>query len=174
VEEERIEIPKPDGHDCFACGTANPIGLNLHFYRRDGAICTDITLGRYYVGWQNMAHGGIISTILDEVMSWTLIYHRRSFFVTRKMGLKFIKPVMVGVPLTAKGRLREEGDERTVQIIAELFDDEGKILARSTGEFVLLSREKMALVPEDAKNEMAEIFARLDSTNGERVAQSKE
>jgi acyl-coenzyme A thioesterase PaaI-like protein len=162
-KEERIEIPKPEGHDCFACGTANPIGLKLHFYRRDGAICTDITLGKYYVGWQNMAHGGIISTILDEVMSWTLIYHKRSFFVTRKMGLKFIKPVMVGVPLTAKGRLREEENGRTVKIIAELFDDEGKILARSTGEFVLLSKERMALVPEDAKNEMAEIFARLES-----------
>ena len=63
-------IPKLEGYNCFACGTANPIGLNLHFYLRGGYLCSDITLGKNYEGWENMAHGGIVSTLLDEVMSW--------------------------------------------------------------------------------------------------------
>ena len=78
-EGERVEIQKLQGHHCFACGTANPIGLNLNFYRLDNAVCSDITLGKNHEGWENMVHGGIISTLLDEVMSWSIIYFKRVF-----------------------------------------------------------------------------------------------
>jgi len=77
-EQKRIEIRKPEGHFCFACGTDNPIGLHLHFYRLGNAVCTDITLGKYHEGWQDIAHGGIISTLLDEVMSWAVMVSKRT------------------------------------------------------------------------------------------------
>ena len=32
-EGEKIPIEKLEGHTCFACGTGNPIGLHLQFYR---------------------------------------------------------------------------------------------------------------------------------------------
>ena len=100
-------ISKVKGYHCFACGTANPIGLNLNFYRLGDTVCSDITLGRSYEGWENLVHGGIISTLLDEVMSWTIIYFKKVFFVTRKMDVKYIKPVKVGMPLTVKGKLMD-------------------------------------------------------------------
>jgi uncharacterized protein (TIGR00369 family) len=161
---ERVELPKVEGYNCFACGTANPIGLNLHFYRNGETVCTDITLGKYHVGWQNMAHGGILSTMLDEVMSWTIIYFKRVFFVTRKMDLKYIKPVMIGVPLTVKGRILEEGRHNTIRVAGEIFDDQGKILARSTGQFVILPKERLDLVPEDLKEEMQKLFELFGDT----------
>ena len=55
-------------------------------------------------GWENMVHGGIISALLDEVMSWAIMYHKKTFLVTRKMSIKYIRPVPVETPLTAKGR----------------------------------------------------------------------
>ena len=102
---EKRPIPKPEGYYCFACGTANPIGLNLEFYRSGDKVCTDITLGEYHVGWSNISHGGILSTLLDEVMSWAVLYFKRIFFVTRKMQVKYIRPVMVGTPLTVAGQV---------------------------------------------------------------------
>jgi acyl-coenzyme A thioesterase PaaI-like protein len=156
--DERIAIPKLQGHSCFACGTANPIGLNLHFYRSDESICTDITLGKYHEGWQNMAHGGIISTLLDEVMSWTIIYFKRTFFVTRRMEIKYIRPVLVGVPLTVKGRLTREKKEPLVGAIAEVFDGGGQLLAKAAGEFVELAKDKLELVPEELKEDMVCLF----------------
>lgn len=45
---ERIDLPKLENHNCFACGAANPIGLNLHFYYIGESICADVTLGPYY------------------------------------------------------------------------------------------------------------------------------
>ncbi|MBN2034353.1 MAG: PaaI family thioesterase [Deltaproteobacteria bacterium] len=162
MNDERIEIPKLQGHSCFACGTANPIGLNLQFYRSDDSICTDVTLNKYHEGWENMAHGGIISTLLDEVMSWTIIYFRRIFFVTRRMEIKYIRPVLVEVPLTVKGRLAREKNEPLIGAIAEVFDERRQLLAKATGEFVELPKDKLELVPEALKADMVSLFNRFE------------
>lgn len=158
---ERVEIPKVQGHSCFACGTANPIGLNLQFYRSGDAVCADITLGKYHEGWENMAHGGIISTLLDEVMSWTILYFKRVFFVTRKMEVKYVKPVLIGVPLTVRGRLVNERRARFIGVQAEILDGEGTVLSRATGDFVKLPAASLAVVPEGLKRDMEELFKRF-------------
>jgi uncharacterized protein (TIGR00369 family) len=158
MKEEKVRIPQLEGQTCFACGTANPIGLKLKFYRSNDAVCTDITLGKYYEGWANMAHGGIISTLLDETMSWAIMYLKRAFFVTRKMEIKYVKPVLVGKPLNVKGTLLDSSDELKIRAKAEIRDDEGKILARSTGEFVVLPKDQLSMVPEEMKKEMTALF----------------
>ena len=160
---ERIDLPKVRGHSCFACGTANPIGLNLEFYRSGDAVCADIILGKYHEGWENMAHGGIISTLLDEVMSWTILYFKRIFFVTRKMEVKYVKPVVIGTPLTVRGKLIKEKREGFVEVQAEIRDEGGKILCKAVGEFVELPAEKLALVPEGVKRDMEDLFQRFDA-----------
>ena len=158
--EERIKIPKPEGYDCFACGTANPIGLNLQFYRSGDSVCTEITPGKYHVGWANISHGGIISTILDEVMSWTILYFKRVFFVTRRMEVKYIRPVLVGTPLKIRGQLVEGNKfDKKIKVKAEIRDDHGNLLARSTGEFVAINSEDLSPVFNGSKKE---IFSMID------------
>ena len=160
-EKQQLKIEKPQGHHCFACGTANPIGLNMQFYFTDDAICSDITLGRYHEGWQNMAHGGIITTLLDEVMSWAIIYFKRAFFVTRKIDLKYVRPVLIGTPLTVKGWLTDAAESPRIKTVGEIRDDQGRLLVKSTGEFVLLSEKELSHVPDKAKREMLSIFEKL-------------
>ena len=164
IHEEKTDIPKPEGHYCFACGTANPIGLNLRFYRMGDAVCTDVTLGKNHVGWENIAHGGIISTILDEVMSWTVLYFRKVFFLTRKMDIKYIRPVLIETPLTVRGRLLNNEDPKKIMAKGELFNNDGNLLAKSRGEFVSLVKEDLKSVPESLKKEM---FSMIDNMNRE-------
>jgi len=161
MNDKKTPIPQLEGQTCFACGTANPIGLKLKFYSSGDAICTDIKLDKYYEGWTNMAHGGIISTLLDETMSWTIIYFKRVFFVTRKMEVKFIRPILVEKPLTVRGRLLDPPDDLRIKARAEIMDNEGNVLARSTGEFVVLQEEKLSSVPEDMKKEMSALFEKF-------------
>jgi len=163
-EERRIQLPKLEGHYCFACGTANPIGLDLHFYLSGDRICTDITLGKYHVGWQNMVHGGIISTLLDEVMSWTIIYHKRVFFVTRKMEIKYIKPVPIDIPLTVKGSIDAAMRRPFIGAKAEIYDAQGSVLAKGAARFAAIPKEELIEVPEDMKNAMSLLFERFPST----------
>ncbi len=159
---QKVSIEKLQGWYCFACGTANPIGLNLQFYRFGDSICSDITLGKYHEGWQNMAHGGIISTLLDEVMSWAIIYFKKVFFVTRKMEVKYVNPVLVGTPLTVKGMLRDESEPPKLTARAEIRDDNGRLLVRSKGEFVILPKERLTSVPDDLKQDMLSLFRKYE------------
>ena len=161
VDEKRIDIPKLEGHYCFACGTANPIGLKLKFYTLNDRVCADITLGKNHEGWQNMAHGGIISTLLDEVMAWTIMYFKRIFFVTRKMEVKYVRPVLIGVPLTVKGRMMKERKPPYIGAIADILDNKNQILARATGEFVEIQKDKLDLVPDELKQDMMELFGKF-------------
>jgi acyl-coenzyme A thioesterase PaaI-like protein len=161
--EERIPLPRIEGYDCFGCGTNNPIGLRMIFYRQGDAVCSDVILNRHHVGWQNMAHGGIISTLLDEVMAWTVIYRKRSFSVTRRMTVRYQAPVPVDVPLTVRGAIAEECAAGTCRTSGLLLDGEGKTLATGEAEFVLLSAERLTALPEEVKREMTELFERLQS-----------
>jgi acyl-coenzyme A thioesterase PaaI-like protein len=161
-KEERTKIPKPEGYECFACGTANPIGLNLQFYRSGDSVYTEITPGKYHVGWANISHGGIISTILDEVMSWTILYFKRVFFVTRKMEVKYIRPILVGTPLIVIGQLVDENKfDKIIKVKAEIRDDLGNLLARGTGEFVAIDSEDLSPVFNGSKKEIFSMINNL-------------
>ena len=161
-ESERTEIEKPEGHYCFACGTANPIGLNLSFYGIGDAVCTDITLEKVHEGWENMAHGGIVTTLLDEVMSWAIMYSKKVFLVTRNMKIKYIRPVMIGTPLTITGRLTDDSEPPKIRAKAEIRDAEGRLFVRSSAEFVELSKKELATVPEGMKEQMLSLFQKFE------------
>lgn len=154
-------LPKPQGHHCFACGTDNPHGLNLTFYPAGDTVCADVTLDRYRVGWEGIAHGGIVSTLLDEVMSWTIIYFRRVFFVTRQMEVRYLKPVPVETPLTVCGRMGEERRAPRIEVKADLLAEDGSRLAYSKGEYVKLAEEKLSMIPSGLKAEMQSLFDRF-------------
>lgn len=163
--EDKIKIKKPEGYLCFACGTANPIGLNLEFYISNNKVVTEVTLSRYHVGWSDIAHGGIISTILDEVMSWTILYFKRYFFVTRKLEIKYIKPVKTGVPLVASGSIQTCcADEKVLTVTGELRDNHNTLLAKAKGEFIKINREEIQPGFKDSEKEIFSLIDELEKT----------
>ena len=162
IGEDKVNIQKPQGYNCFACGTANPIGLNLQFYRFGDAVFSDITLGKNHEGWENVAHGGIVSTLLDEVMSWSIMYFKKVFLVTRKMEVKYIRPVLIGTPLVVKGEVIDDSEPPKIRARAYIRDDERNLLVRSTGEFIELPKDKLSAVPEGLKEEMLSLFENFE------------
>ena len=68
------------------------------------------------------------------------------------MQVRYLKPVPVEIPLTAKGTITSEGKSRTCKAEAVLLDGEGNVLAKSEGDFAVLSSEKLTVLPEDYKN----------------------
>ena len=89
-------------HNCFACGGENPIGMRLHIVLGDGTASTTWTVGHDYVGWSDKAHGGIIATLLDEVMAWAPSSFD-SWAVTAEMSVRYRSPASPGEELTATG-----------------------------------------------------------------------
>jgi acyl-CoA thioesterase FadM len=94
-------------------------------------------------------------------MSWTVMCTKKTFFVTRKMHVKYIRSVSIEKPLKVIGMLTGESKPPKVTAKAEIRDDTGSLLVRSSGEFVLLPEEKLTTVPETFKAEMNALFGRL-------------
>ena len=92
--------------------------------------------------------------MLDELMSWAVLYFKRKFFLTRKMQVKYIRPVIVEKPLTIKGSILDDSNSRKVKAKSELFDKQGNLLSKGSGEFILLSKEELTSVPERLKEEI--------------------
>ncbi|HLI51556.1 MAG TPA: PaaI family thioesterase [Thermomicrobiaceae bacterium] len=128
-------------HGCFGCGELNSIGLKLKFYRdRDGGVRTRFVPRVEHEGYQHMTHGGIISTILDEAMSWAVVSSGR-LAVTAKMEVRFRRPVVVEEPIEVTARVtRDRG--RTIQTAAEMRDESGEVLASATGSFMRVSDDQ--------------------------------
>jgi acyl-coenzyme A thioesterase PaaI-like protein len=161
MNDVRETIAKLEGYNCFACGTENPIGLNLQFYVSGKYVCSDVALRKNYEGWENMAHGGIVSTLLDEVMSWAVIYFKRIFFVTRSMRIKYLKPVPLETSLTVKAHILDEKRGRINNVRGFIQDQETNTLVKGEATFARLSDTELYLVPERLKKDMEDLFERL-------------
>jgi acyl-coenzyme A thioesterase PaaI-like protein len=165
-DDERIPLPKIDGYRCFACGVANPVGLRMAFYCQGKTVCSDLVLHDNHAGWENMAHGGIIATVLDEVMGWTVIALRRRFFVTRSMEIRYLRQVPVGEPVTAVGELETPCRSRECRVKGVLVDGRGIPLAESRAQMVLLPPQKLVRMPEHSIEVMERLFAELEQLLG--------
>lgn len=131
--------PRSDGK-CFACGPDNPIGLKMKFYTDETAIMSWISIPEDLCGWNTIAHGGILSAMLDEVMSWTAIYFLKKLILTKSITVNFIKPVSVGQELKVVGKVREHVSEREAIMEGSIYHD-GMLCSSSEGKFALFTPE---------------------------------
>lgn len=122
-------------HHCFACGTLNEHGLGIVLHVEPRRAWSEVTLDRHSQGWDGIAHGGIICTILDEVMAWSLAAED-NWGVTARMQVDFRRPVEIGRPLRAEGWI-VNARRRVIDTAGQLLDAvEGTILATATGVYV--------------------------------------
>lgn len=124
-----------DPHHCFACGTLNTNGLGLVLHLEPGRSWTEVTLDRRFQGWDGIAHGGITTTILDEVMAWALVA-TDNWGLTARLSVEFRKPVPIGAPIRADGWITASR-RRLVETAARIVDvATGAELATATGVYV--------------------------------------
>jgi len=119
---------------CFACGSANPKGLHLSFRFEGEEYVCDFELAQEYQGWTNIAHGGIVSTVLDEVMTRGL-WERGISAVTAEMTIRLKKPVPVLQPCQARSRVVSTR-KRIHEVEAEITLLDGAVAATSRGKFL--------------------------------------
>ena len=144
VRATRPAIETPGGtfafepHNCFACGTLNAGGLGLAMHVEPGRSWTELALDRRFEGWDGIIHGGILCTILDEVMAWALV-GEDNWGVTARMAVEFKRPVGVGVPIRAEGWMTRSR-RRIVDAAGHILDAaSGERLATATGVFLAAS-----------------------------------
>jgi acyl-coenzyme A thioesterase PaaI-like protein len=103
---------------CFACGPANPIGLQIKFLVSGNQCTAEFTPNENHVGFQNTVHGGIIYTALDDVTA-NILYQQGRKAHTARCEIRYRQPCAVGEKLHIKGWIESER-RRLVMLKAEI------------------------------------------------------
>jgi len=130
------DLIAPEGV-CFGCGSKNIHGLKLKSYwdvDKVHLIAKHLPDARY-VGWPALVYGGLISCLIDCHSNWTaMAYHYRAEAreagtlpridcVTGTLGVKYIKPTPLDVPLSLKACLAGEVGRKT-RVLCEVYAGE--------------------------------------------------
>lgn len=122
-----------DGY-CFACGPKNPIGLKLDFAFDGSTIKTVCTPRKEHQGYKNIVHGGIISTLLDEVMV-NLAIKMAIPAVTVQMNIRLKKALMVGKEIKVSAEITRD-TKKILEAYAKAVTSDGTIIADATGKMM--------------------------------------
>lgn len=83
-----------EGYQCFGCCPENPAGVHMEFYEDGDDIVCFWRPQAHFQGWVDTLHGGIQSTLIDEIASWVVFRKLQTTGVTNKLEVKFLKPIM--------------------------------------------------------------------------------
>jgi uncharacterized protein (TIGR00369 family) len=120
---------------CFCCGADNVHGLHLAVtYPEKGTAESVLVIPQWFSGWKSMTHGGLLSTLLDEIMAHACIGTARRA-VTAELTVRFHKPVETGATIRAVGKVSEVRG-KLIAPQGWLYDAEGNAVASATARFI--------------------------------------
>ncbi|PYU25193.1 MAG: PaaI family thioesterase [Acidobacteria bacterium] len=136
-------MSEPDpANPCFGCGGGNARGMRLAFEFDESSqrVIGRFRLGPEYQGATGFIHGGIIATVLDEVMS-KLSRFSNVRAVTAELTVEYLRPVRVDEELRVEG-FATRRDGRELYQEGEIRNAAGVLLARGRGRFVIIDPER--------------------------------
>jgi len=90
---------------CVGCGDDHPAGLHIRLWAGEGmSIAGQVTIDRNHQGAPGIAHGGLLSTVMDEALG-AVNYLLWKPSVTIRLEVQFLRPVPVGSVLDVQAEL---------------------------------------------------------------------
>jgi uncharacterized protein (TIGR00369 family) len=138
-----VDIPKPelppDGEPllCFGCSQDNPIGLKVKMDWDGQQIRAVYTPHKLHQGWPGLVHGGILMTVLDEVMANTA-FAQGIRCVTATLQVKLKHPARLEDDLVATAWVTRK-TSRLLDTAGRLERQDGTLIAESTATFFVVS-----------------------------------
>ena len=119
------------GQPCFGCSPEHPFGFHLRFAKDGDEVVTHFTPGAQYQGPPGIMHGGLVTTLADEIGAWAVIALLGRFGFTASLAAKLHKPVRIGVPLEGRGRIARDAG-RVAEVGVTMVQEAQTVF---TGEF---------------------------------------
>lgn len=120
--------------NCFVCGQQNQAGLQARFFWDGARASCDIAADEAYAGYKKILHGGIVATLLDEVMIKSLLAEG-VLAVTAELTVRFKKPVYSGDELHLEGWKTSE-KQAVYFTEGRVTNQDGETVAEATGRYV--------------------------------------
>jgi len=118
---------------CFVCGEQNQIGLKVRFFWDGSQAQAQVTADELFEGYRGIYHGGIIATVLDEIMVKAILALGKTA-VTAEMTIRYFHPVRTGDHLTFHGRVTKQRGP-IYFAAADVVAPDGTTFATATGKY---------------------------------------
>ena len=130
----------PHTHGCLVCGRDNPHGLHLSSLvdSDSGSVQSTFIPAAHHIGFENIIHGGILATLLDELMVWSAIWASGKACVAAEMSLRFVHTAGVGQPLDAVATVTRNRS-RLVETTSTIHHN-GNLICTATGKYAPLGK----------------------------------
>ena len=130
------EIDRTGANNCFVCGPDNRSGLHLTF-RMDGDVCrSEYTPSADHIGYDNVVHGGLIYSALDDVMAnWLFLQGNRA--VTAKCEIRYRNAAVPGKQILLESRLHSRKRNSVVLTAQAINAADQQLIAETTATFML-------------------------------------
>ena len=134
-----VPTPLADGY-CFVCGKDNPRGFKIQVRYLDDLLAaeTELAIPREYQGWADVIHGGILATLLDELMAHA-VWHFAGPGLTLGLEVRFHKPLKPGERILIRGVLQTPNGSRRLAAGEILRLADGARIASGKSRFLLLT-----------------------------------
>ncbi len=132
---------------CIMCGLDNEYGVRAPFYSmEDGSVMTAFSYREQHQSYPGRVHGGLISSMLDEMglrALWAKELSEESFGVTMSLETKYRKPVPYNQTIIGKGLIVKD-TPRFFAADVGLYDNHGTLLANGVVNYLKLDASKIA------------------------------
>lgn len=115
-------------NQCFACGAENTNGLRMRISESAEGVESIIKLPFWSQGYKKTVHGGIISTILDEMAVWAAFKKKGLKCVTAELNVRIKNAMKVDDEYIAKGKVTNI-KHKLVQAESEIINKNNKLIA---------------------------------------------
>ena len=126
--------------NCFVCGMENPFGFQVKPEIKNGGefVYIECTPAEHLQGWANILHGGVLSTLLDEAITYVGISTFNQPAVTAQLEVRFRNPAPTCVKLHVCAE-RIKVSKRLVEAKAAVTLGDGTLIATGTGKVMPVS-----------------------------------
>ena len=129
-------LPTAEANHCFVCGQGNPIGLKLSFQMDEQVCRSAFTPSDDHCGWTDTTHGGIIYSVLDDVMAnWLFLQGLAAH--TARCEVRYRAPLPTGIQVNLEGRLISKRGRLAVLSGRMLRNDNQQLIAESEASFII-------------------------------------
>ena len=131
----------PGSSMCWVCGKDSPRGMHLDFYSEGTKVWTEFVALAEHQGYQDILHGGVLSSVFDDVYAYTL-YRQGIISITGRLEVRFRRPVPIGSKVTVSGEAVGRRRKR-LRTKGEAFLDDGSLVAEANAIFVEVAAHRM-------------------------------
>jgi len=129
----------PEVYQCFGCSPHNEFGLQLEFWEDGDDVVSFWKPRPILQSYPKILHGGIQSTLMDEIAGWVVYVKCGTVGVTAEMKVRFKQPLMIDQgEITIRAKLLERNN-RIAIIQSRLINNSGKVCAEAELRFFLLN-----------------------------------